>query len=81
MAVSKANKWKTPVERVHSHLADNVRNARHEAGLTQDRLAEYAGLERKSINRIENNRLSPTIDTLVRIAMVLRVPVADLIDG
>ncbi|NDF41255.1 MAG: XRE family transcriptional regulator, partial [Actinobacteria bacterium] len=46
MAVSKANKWKTPVERVHSHLADNVRNARHEAGLTQDQLAEYAGLER-----------------------------------
>ena len=81
MAVGRANKWKALVERVHSHLADNVRTARHEAGLTQDQLAEYAGLERKSINRIENSRLSPTIDTLVRIAMVLDIPVSDLIDG
>jgi DNA-binding XRE family transcriptional regulator len=81
MAVSKANKWKAPIDRVHSTLADNVRAARNAAGLTQDELATFAGLERKSINRIENNRLSPTIDTLVRIAMVLKVPVADLIDG
>jgi transcriptional regulator with XRE-family HTH domain len=81
VATSKENKWKSPVERVHSTLADNVRTARHDAGLTQDQLAEYAGLERKSINRIENNRLSPTIDTLVRIAMVLKIPVSELIDG
>ena len=64
MATSRVNRWKSPIERVHSNLADNVRTARHAAGLTQDQLAEYAGLERKSINRIENNRLSPTIDTL-----------------
>lgn len=81
MAASKVNKWKAPIERVHSTLADNVRVARNAAGLTQDQLAAFAGLERKSINRIENNRLSPTIDTLVRIAMVLKVPVSDLIDG
>jgi len=81
VATSRVNRWKSPIERVHSDLADNVRTARHAAGLTQTQLAEYAGLERKSINRIENNRLSPTIDTLVRIAMVLKIPVSDLIDG
>ena len=45
------------------------------------RHAERAGLERKTISRIENQHLSPTIDTLVRIALVLRCDVAELIDG
>ena len=65
----------------HDLLATRVRAARKHAGLTQLELAERAGLERKSVNRIENNQLSPTIDTLIRIAVVLGCSTSSLVDG
>ena len=65
----------------HREIAERVRNARLQAGLTQNELAERAGLERKSVNRIENNQLSPTIDTLVRIAVVLGCTTSSLVEG
>ena len=73
--------WQGSSTKVHGRLAESVRETRLAAGLTQADLAERAGLERKTISRIENQHLSPTIDTLVRIALVLRCDVAELIDG
>ena len=69
------------VKSQHLELAERVKRARLEAGLTQSELAERAGLERKSVNRIENFQLSPTIDTLVRIAVVLGCSTASLVKG
>lgn len=65
----------------HREIAERVRSARLQASLTQSELAERAGLERKSVNRIENNQLSPTIDTLVRIAVVLGCTTSSLVEG
>ena len=73
--------WQGSSTKVHRRLAESVRETRLAAGLTQAELAERAGLERKTISRIENQHLSPTIDTLVCIALVLRCDVAELIDG
>ncbi|MGW6755091.1 helix-turn-helix domain-containing protein [Streptomyces sp. NPDC055006] len=41
-------------------------------------MAEYAGLDRQSINRIEQGHASPILDTLNRIADGLGVPLRDL---
>jgi transcriptional regulator with XRE-family HTH domain len=79
--VQTSRKIDRELQTTHQSLAESLRIRRTAAGLTQDELAIRAGLERKTVNRIENERLSPTIDTLVRLALVLKCSVADLIQG
>jgi DNA-binding XRE family transcriptional regulator len=49
-----------------------VKNSRVKAKLSQEALAEYAGVDRKTINRIENGHFSPSLDTMARLSVVLR---------
>jgi transcriptional regulator with XRE-family HTH domain len=65
--------------RAHQRIALNIFTLRDQLGLSQGELAELAGIDRKSINRIENQRLSPSIDTLMRISLALGVKVSDLL--
>jgi transcriptional regulator with XRE-family HTH domain len=60
-------------------VGDRIRDARQDAGLTQEMLAELAGLDRQAINRIEQAHASPLLDNLFRIADALNVPLADLV--
>jgi transcriptional regulator with XRE-family HTH domain len=62
-------------------VAARLVSLREERGLSQARLAELAGVDRKTINRIEKNRFSPSLDTLTRISVVLRCRLADLVGG
>ena len=52
---------------------------RTERNLTQTELSVLAGIDRKTINRIENGHFAPSVDTLVRLSMVMRVPVTDFL--
>ncbi len=47
-------------------------------GVTQERLAEGAGVDARYLQRIEAGEKNITIETLVKIANVLRVGVASL---
>ncbi|MCP3818139.1 helix-turn-helix domain-containing protein [Streptomyces sp. A3M-1-3] len=47
--------------------------------MTQQRVAETAGLDRPSLNRIEQGHVAPRIDTLIRIADAVGVPLATFI--
>ncbi|MFG3273113.1 helix-turn-helix domain-containing protein [Streptomyces luteogriseus] len=60
-------------------VGDRIRDARLHANLTQEKLAELAGLDRQSINRIEQAAASPKLDNLFRIADALQVPLSDLV--
>jgi transcriptional regulator with XRE-family HTH domain len=60
-------------------IGDHIRAARLEANLTQEKLAELAGMERQAINRIEQGHQAALIDNLIRIADALDVPLADLV--
>lgn len=60
-------------------IGDRIRAARLHANLTQEALAEQAGLDRQSINRIEQGHASPVVDNLIRIADALGVPLRDLV--
>ena len=51
------------------------------AGLAHKRLAELAGVDRKTINRIENGHFSPSLDTLTRLSVVLKCRLADLVEA
>jgi transcriptional regulator with XRE-family HTH domain len=62
-------------------FAANVRRLREERQLTQERLAEQAGLHMTDIARIETLRRDPGIKVVVKIAHGLDVPTAELFRG
>lgn len=55
-----------------------MRALRSGLGLTQEQLAERAGFDRKSVNRMENGEYSPSLDRVFVIADALGVEVAEL---
>lgn len=57
-------------------FADFVYEWRQEEHLTQEELAQMCGIDRKTINRIENGHFSPSLDTMVRLAHAFKVPFA-----
>jgi len=56
-----------------------IREAREQAGMTQERLAERADLDRVTVVRIETGVASPRLDHLFLIADALGVPLRHLI--
>lgn len=49
------------------NLGDTIRQLRLEANLSQQELADLAGVHRTHINRIENNQRSPRFEDVVKI--------------
>lgn len=64
---------KRDVKDMRKVLADRLFDLRTEADLSQARLAEIAGVDRKTINRIENGHFSPALDTIVRLSVSLGI--------
>ena len=62
-------------------LGSRVRGFRETAGLTQNALAQAAGIARITLVRLENGRHTPKLATLRAIAAVLDRPVEDLLIG
>lgn len=60
-------------------VARNLRLLRQAAGLTQEQLADLAGLDRNYVGKLEREENSPTVDTLESIALALQVDVERLI--
>ena len=67
------------VESTQRQVAEKLVELREKHGLTQLQLSELAGIDRKTINRIENGHFSPSIDTLTRLALALQVSIGDLV--
>ncbi|NUP73198.1 MAG: helix-turn-helix transcriptional regulator [Sinomonas sp.] len=60
-------------------IGNAIRAARGTQKLSQERLGELTGLDRKTINRIEQGTHSTLLDHLLLIADVLGVPLSDLV--
>lgn len=60
-------------------LAENLRMARVAAGLSQEELADAAGIDRTYVSALERCRYSASIDVLERLATALRVTPASLL--
>lgn len=60
-------------------MARNLRRLRAERGLTQEEVAEQAGLNRNYVGMLEREENSPTLDTLEKISSVLEIDAADLL--
>jgi putative transcriptional regulator len=66
---------------LRGQLSKKLKTARIAMDLSQDALAQEAGLERKTINRIENGHFSPSVDSLFRLCMALEVSPSELFKG
>lgn len=62
-------------------LGIRLRNIRQAAGLTQQDLGQAAGVDRKTVNRIENGSFSPTLNTLLRLSVSLDTPITRIMRG
>ncbi|MEV5168192.1 helix-turn-helix transcriptional regulator [Streptomyces werraensis] len=60
-------------------VGDRIRAARLRANLTQEAVALAAETDRSSVVRIERGQQSATVDTLIRLAAAIGVPLRDLV--
>ena len=58
----------------------NIRTLRESRNLSQQTLADKAGLAQSQISRIERGIIDTPVSTLRRVAMALDVPVSALLD-
>jgi transcriptional regulator with XRE-family HTH domain len=63
----------------HQALANHLRTLRADRGLTLQELAASSGVSRASLSRIENGEVSPTAETLGRLATALTLPLSQLL--
>lgn len=71
-----------PDKRVHSRrraIAEHIRSARLHANLSQEQVALRAGIRIATYSNIEQGHSSPRLDTLIRIADAIGVPLAQLV--
>jgi transcriptional regulator with XRE-family HTH domain len=61
-------------------LAANIQALRTDAGFTQEKLAEMSGLHRTYVSHLERQLANVTIDNVQRLADVLGVTVARLLE-
>ena len=64
---------------VCSNVARILREKRVECGLSMTELAHQAGLSQAMISFVERELRNPTLDTLLRIAGVLEVDMAEVL--
>ena len=58
-----------------------VRRHRLERGLSQERLAEAAGLSQRYLSVLERGENSPTLNVIVRLAAALDLSPSELLDA
>lgn len=61
-------------------VAANIKQRRKALGLTQEDLAQEAGISSQHLSKIERCACSPTMDTMVRIALSLNTTPAALFE-
>ena len=61
-------------------LARNLKRLRRERGLTQEELADLAGLNRNYVGMIERQENAATVDTLEALADALQIKAAQLLE-
>jgi transcriptional regulator with XRE-family HTH domain len=59
-------------------VAWNLRRIRVRCGLSQERLAYDAGVDRSYVGGLERQEENPTVDVLDRLARTLSVPISEL---
>lgn len=59
-------------------MKNNIKEFRKEFGLTQEDIANKTGVTRQTINAIENNKYSPTLELAMRLAQIFNTSVEEI---
>lgn len=70
----------TLTEEIEVNVGASLRAIRNRQGLSIRALAELSGLNVNTLSMIENNKTSPSVSTLQRLATALRVPITAFFD-
>jgi len=62
-------------------VAKRLLDIRTERGLSQSELADRAGIDRKTVNRIENDHFSPNLNTFIRLCKALKVKPSQVLEN
>lgn len=65
--------------RLRQIFASNLRRVRMERGLSQEALADLAEIDRTYVSALERSRYSVSLDTIEKLAGVLRVEARELL--
>jgi DNA-binding XRE family transcriptional regulator len=68
-------------QKKEAKVSARLRKLRIERELSQAALAQKAGIDRKTVNRIENGHYSPSLQSLILLCSVLKVRPADVLEG
>jgi transcriptional regulator with XRE-family HTH domain len=63
---------------IHQKIAVNIRELRKQKQITQERLALEANLNRAYVGYIERGERKPSVETLEKLAKVLKVKIHEL---
>lgn len=64
--------------KVNQDLGKRIRRLRHRMDLSQEKLAEKAGIHRTYMGKIERGESNPPLHTVSKIAKALKVKISDL---
>jgi len=65
---------------IYNKFGLNVKKYRKASDITQEKLAELAKVDPKSIISIENGTRNPTLRTIYRLAKALKVSIGNLVE-
>lgn len=70
---------KSPRKSARQTFAQNLRRVRHERGLSQEELADEAGLHRTYVGSVERGERNISIDNMECLSDALKVKLIDLL--
>ena len=68
-----------PIDSARLRVATNLRARRKAGGLSQEELADLAGLHRTYVGAIERGERNVSIDNIERLSIALKLDVVDLL--
>lgn len=63
-----------PCETYYYRIGSSIRKSRQEKGLTQEKLAEAAGISLKMVQKLEGGQKGFRMETIIRVSQALDVP-------
>lgn len=72
---------KSQTEAFLDRLSVRIAELRKKAGMTQERLAEKADMDRVALANIETGKRRPTVITIHKISIALNIKVEDIFKG
>ena len=68
------------IYKVHEKFSQKIQIERVKKKLSQEKLAELAGVHRTTISAIERETMSPSLETICRIANALNISLLEIFD-